>query len=281
MKIKDGYHRKRICASVLLQSLCLATGILIMIPVFYCLALSFMKPTEILSSPPKLFPGSLYLENYISALRLTKIPTFIKNSLIISLACSTGRVIVASLAAYAFAFYEFKGKKLLFYLVLGTMLIPADATIVTNYMTVSKMGLVNTYAGIMILYFVSAANIFLMRQHFLGVSKELKDASMIDGCGSFRFYLNILMPVAKPIIASVFIAAFVSTWNMYLWPMIITTRTEMRTVQVGISMLNFSEEAAYGATMAGAIIVLIPSLLVFLLFQKRIVRGMTAGSVKG
>ena len=191
------------------------------------------------------------------------------------------RMMIASMAAYAFAFFEFKGKNLLFYLVLGTMLIPGDATIVTNYMTVSGMGLVNSYLGIMILYFVSAANIFLMRQNFKTIPKELKEAADIDGCGAFGFYWRILLPIAKPVMATVFISSFVSTWNMYLWPMIITTRNEMRTVQVGITMLNFSEEAAYGATMAGAVIVLIPSLIIFILSQKQIVKGMTAGAVKG
>lgn len=272
---------KKQLGSVMLQIVCLLFGLVLVSPVIYCVMLSFMEPKEILSSPPTLFPGGLYLENYVMALRLTKIPRFILNSVFVSIVCSLMRIFTASLAAYGFAFYEFKGKNILFYLVLGTMLIPADSTIVTNYMTVSSMGLVNNYLGIMILYFVSAANIFLMRQYFLTVSKELKEAAEIDGCGSFKFYTTILVPVAKPVIASVFISSFVSTWNMYLWPMLITTRNEMRTVQVGITMLNFSEEAAYGSTMAGAVLVLLPSLLVFAVAQKQIVKGMTAGSVKG
>lgn len=272
---------KKKMMGLLLQTFCIILGLCLISPVIYCVLLSFMKPGEILSSPPTLFPGGLYLGNYKMALNLTKIPRFIVNSVFISIVCSLMRIFTASLAAYAFAFFEFRGKSFLFYLVLGTMLIPADATIVTNYMTVSGMGLVNNYLGIMILYFVSATNIFLMRQYFLTVSKELKDAAEIDGCGSLMFYATILVPVARPVIATVFISSFVSTWNMYLWPMLITTRNEMRTVQVGITMLNFSEEAAYGSTMAGAVLVLIPSLLVFVLSQKQIVKGMTAGSVKG
>lgn len=267
--------------SVALQTACIIFGLVLVSPVIYCIFLSFMKPTEILSTPPTLFPGSLYLENYLTALKMTKIPRFIVNSLFVSLVCSLMRVLTASLAAYAFAFYNFRGKNFLFFLVLGTMLIPGDSTIVTNYMTVSGMGLVNNYLGIMILYFVSAANIFLIRQYFLTISKELKEAAEIDGCSSFKFFTTILVPVSKPIIATVIISSFVSTWNMYLWPMLITTRNEMRTVQVGITMLNFSEEAAYGSTMAGAVMVLIPSLFVFIMSQKQIVKGMTAGSVKG
>lgn len=120
-----------------------------------------------------------------------------------------------------------------------------------------------------------------MRQNFKTIPKELKEAADIDGCSAFGFYWRILLPIAKPVMTTVFISSFVSTWNMYLWPMIITTRNEMRTVQVGITMLNFSEEAAYGATMAGAVIVLIPSIIIFIISQKQIVKGMTAGAVKG
>ena len=267
--------------SALIQVVCVILGLIIMAPVLYCIAAAFMKPTEILSSNPSLFPSGFYLDNFIQALKMTQIPRFLVNSLFVSLVCSVMRMMFASMAAYAFAFFEFKGKNILFYLVLGTMLIPGDATIVTNYMTVSGMGLVNNYLGIMILYFVSAANIFLMRQNFKTIPKELKEAADIDGCSAFGFYWRILLPIAKPVMTTVFISSFVSTWNMYLWPMIITTRNEMRTVQVGITMLNFSEEAAYGATMAGAVIVLIPSIIIFIISQKQIVKGMTAGAVKG
>lgn len=278
--------KKDLITSVLIQVVCVILGLIIMAPVLYCISAAFMKPTEILSSNPSLFPSGFYLDNFIQALKMTQIPRFLVNSLFVSLVCSVMRMMIASMAAYAFAFFEFKGKNILFYLVLGTMLIPGDATIVTNYMTVSGMGLVNNYLGIMILYFVSAANIFLMRQNFKTIPKELKEAADIDGCSAFGFYWRILLPIAKPVMTTVFISSFVSTsfvstWNMYLWPMIITTRNEMRTVQVGITMLNFSEEAAYGATMAGAVIVLIPSIIIFIISQKQIVKGMTAGAVKG
>ena len=236
--------KKDLITSVLIQVVCVILGLIIMAPVLYCISAAFMKPTEILSSNPSLFPSGFYLDNFIQALKMTQIPRFLVNSLFVSLVCSVMRMMIASMAAYAFAFFEFKGKNILFYLVLGTMLIPGDATIVTNYMTVSGMGLVNNYLGIMILYFVSAANIFLMRQNFKTIPKELKEAADIDGCSAFGFYWRILLPIAKPVMTTVFISSFVSTWNMYLWPMIITTRNEMRTVQVGITLLTFSEEAA-------------------------------------
>ena len=254
----------------LIQLIALVCGLIIIIPVLYCLSLSFMRVSEILSRPPKIFPGGLYLGNYETALTKSMIPRFLLNSMIISLVCSIARVLTASLAGFGFAFLDFRGKNLLFYLVLGTMLIPGDVILTSNYFTISQLGLVNTYLGIMLLYFVSANNIFMMRQHFLTVSKTLREAA------------QILLPISSPVLVTVFISSFISTWNMYLWPLIVANSSnEMRTVQVGLKTLNFAEEASYGGTMAGAMIILIPTLLVFLIFQRRIVGGMSTGSVKG
>ncbi len=162
----------------------------------------------------------------------------------------------------------------------GTMLIPGEATLLTNYETISKLHMINTYQGIIIMFIGSATSVFIMRQYFLGVSVSIKEASEMDGCGDIRFFTRILIPISKPILVTVFITAFVEIWNVYLWPMLITNRNEMRTVQVGIAQLNSSEGSAYGVIMAGAVIVLIPSLLVFIIFQKQIINGMVTGSVK-
>ena len=187
----------------------------------------------------------------------------------------------AALAAYGYACFDFKGKNLFFYLTVGTMLIPGEATLLTNYETISKLHMINTYQGIIIMFIGSATSVFIMRQYFLGVSASIKEASEMDGCGDIRFFTRILIPISKPILVTVFITAFVEIWNVYLWPMLITNRNEMRTVQVGIAQLNSSEGSAYGVIMAGAVIVLIPSLLVFIIFQKQIINGMVTGSVKG
>ena len=160
------------------------------------------------------------------------------------------------------------------------MIIPTDVLVVQNYFTVAELGLINTYMGMMIVFFVSAMNIFIMRQNFLSYSKSLKEAAMVDGCSNFRFFLQILLPSSSPILFTVFISSFVGTWNTYLWPLIVTTVNEMRTAQVAITMLNVSDASAYGVVMAASIIILIPSILIFLLFQKKIVGGMMEGSVK-
>ena len=275
-------RRKKNAKSALVQGIALICGLIIITPVLYCLSISFMKVSDILSRPPKLVPSELYLGNYITAWTKSRIPRYLLNSLFVSLVCSIVRIITASLAGYGFAFLDFKGKNLLFTLVLGTMLIPGDVILTSNYFTVSQMGLVNTYLGIMILYFVSANNIFMMRQHFLTVSKTLREAAQIDGCSDLRFYFQILLPISMPTLVTVFISSFISTWNMYLWPLIVANSSnEMRTVQIGLKTLNFAEQTSYGGTMAGAMIILIPTLVVFMLFQRKIVSGMTAGSEKG
>ena len=204
---------------------------------------------------------------------------FIWNSVFVTTLTCCLRVVTAALAAYGYACFDFKGKNLFFYLTVGTMLIPGEATLLTNYETISKLHMINTYQGIIIMFIGSATSVFIMRQYFLGVSASIKEASEMDGCGDIRFFTRILIPISKPILVTVFITAFVEIWNVYLWPMLITNRNEMRTVQVGIAQLNSSEGSAYGVIMAGAVIVLIPSLLVFIIFQKQIINGMVTGSV--
>ncbi len=267
-------------AGIAWQGIALALGALIVFPVLYALSISFMAPQDILSRPPRLLPKALFLGNYVKAITGTMLFRYMLNSLLMATVVSIGRVITASLAAFGFSFFRFPGRNALFMLCLGTMMIPGDIVIVSNYATVSGLGLVNTYLGMMIVFFVSAVNVFVMRQHFMGFSKSLKEAAYIDGCGNFRFFLRILMPTSTPVITTVFISAFINTWNTYLWPLLVTHSVELRTVQVGITMLNFPEGSVYGPIMAASVLVIVPTVLIFVIFQRKIVAGMMSGSVK-
>ena len=273
--------KRRIWKSVLYQAAATGIGLLVIFPVLYALGTSFMKSTEILSLNPRMLPRRIDFSNYHAVWENTMMLRFIWNSLFVTTITCCLRVVTAALAAYGYACFDFKGKNLFFYLTVGTMLIPGEATLLTNYETISKLHMINTYQGIIIMFIGSATSVFIMRQYFLGVSASIKEASEMDGCGDIRFFTRILIPISKPILVTVFITAFVEIWNVYLWPMLITNRNEMRTVQVGIAQLNSSEGSAYGVIMAGAVIVLIPSLLVFIIFQKQIIKGMVTGSVKG
>lgn len=273
--------KRRIWKSVLYQAAATGIGLLVIFPVLYALGTSFMKSTEILSLNPRMLPRRIDFSNYHAVWENTMMLRFIWNSVFVTTITCCLRVVTAALAAYGYACFDFKGKNLFFYLTVGTMLIPGEATLLTNYETISKLHMINTYQGIIIMFIGSATSVFIMRQYFLGVSASIKEASEMDGCGDIRFFTRILIPISRPILVTVFITAFVEIWNVYLWPMLITNRNEMRTVQVGIAQLNSSEGSAYGVIMAGAVIVLIPSLLVFIIFQKQIINGMVTGSVKG
>ena len=267
--------------SGLLQAFCIFLGLVLMAPVIYCVLISFMHEAEIVTTDIHLWPDEFYLGNYIAVITQTKIFRFMLNSFIVAFCSSVARVVTCSLAAYAFSFMNFRGKNLLFLMVLGSMIVPAEMLMVQNYFTTAEMGLINTYLGMMIIYITSGANIFLIRQHFMNYSKAVREASLVDGCGNWRFFWKVLLPSSAPTLATVFISAFVNSWTTYLWPLMVTNVEEMRTVQVIITMLNSSElNSVYGQVMAAAVLILIPSVTIFMLFQQRITEGMMAGAVK-
>ena len=263
------------------QAAAILLGLLVLFPVIYCFFVSFMMPNQVQSIPPTIFPKEWTLDNYWNVMETTTIGRFMLNSLILAGASSVIRLITASFAAFAFAFYVFKGRNLLFMLCLGTVMIPSDVVLVTNYQTISQLGLVNTYIGMMSVFCVSAMNIFMMRQNFLTFSKTLQEAAYVDGCSNIRFFFKILLPTSTPVLTTVFISSFISTWNTYLWPMLVTNNPLMRTVQVGVTMLNNEDGNVYGPIMAASMMVLVPTAMIFLIFRKKIVSGMMGGAIKG
>lgn len=275
-------NKKRMLKSVLFQAVCLLIGFIIAAPILYAFSISFMDQREILTKDWHMIPNEIQWSNYKEALRLTHLVRYMLNSLILAGGSSFVRVVIGSMAAFAFAFFEFKGKNFLFMLCMSTMMIPGDVVLITNYKTVASWGLTDTYFGMMIMFLVSVMNIFMFRQYYLSFSKEIYEASKVDGCSNIWFFITILLPLSKPVMTTVFISSFVSTWNTYLWPMIVTNNDLMRTVQVGVTMLNSKDGGTiYGPIMAASVMVLVPTILVFIIFQKQIVGGMMSGSVKG
>ena len=185
-------------------------------------------------------------------------------------------VAFAVLAAYAFVFFEFRGKRLLFFFILATMMLPADTMIVTNYQTVARLGLLDNYLGMAIVSFVGASQMFMLRQHFLSSPRPLRDAAQLDGCGDIRFLISILLPVSRPLLVMLYVQGFVALWNTYLWPLLVTNHNDMRTIQVGITMLTTVEGTNYHQVLAGVAISLVPAFLLFLLLRKSITRGMVS-----
>ncbi len=264
---------------VLFYALNIAAAMVIISPVVYCFNVSMMTMKEVFAGG--FWPKQLMLENYKKALELAPFFTFIKNSLIVSGTVTLGQIVTGALAAYAFSMMKFRGRNALFLVMLATMMVPSQAVIIANYLTICDLGLKNSYPALILPNVASAFAVFNMRQAFLQLPMEIKEAAEIDGCGNFRFFYAIAIPLVKPSMGALGIYTFLQSWNHYLWPLLITDTVNMRTVQIGLGMLQGAESTDFRPVMAGSMIILIPSILAFVLGQKQLIQGLTSGSVKG
>ena len=273
--------QKDLLFDTLVTVIAIILGVIIIFPLIYCFLSSFKTPSEFLN--PKLFPSSfLYLDNFKNSLYRGNLLRYTLNSFVIAFVGTAVRMVLSILAAYAFTFYDFKGKNFFFFLILGTMMIPGDVLLVTNYLTVSKMHLLNTYLGVMIVSFVSASQMFMLRQRFKTIPKDMREASSMDGYGDLWFIWKVLLPLSKPVVTTLFVQSFINLWNAYLWPLIVTASSpEMRTVMVGITRLNSWEDENYQLVMAGVCISLIPSLILFIVMRRNMKKGGLDGSLVG
>lgn len=260
----------------------LAVGsILVAFPLLLALSYSLMSESQIATFPPPILTTQPTLNNYTTVLNTIEIGRYLLNSFIVSTAVVIGQLATASLAAYAFSFLVFRGRQLLFFLFLSTLMIPWEATIIPNYITIRSIGWLDTYQGLAVPFMATAFGTFLLRQAFLQIPRELWDAARIDGATSFRFFREVVLPLSRPALGTVAIYGFLSTYNQYFWPLLVTNETLMRTTQVGIAQLRFEESMRWGVIMAGVIMVAVPTLALLVLGQRQLVRGLTAGAVKG
>ena len=257
---------------------CAVTAFLTVFPVLYAFFGSFRTAGEFARVPPRLLPDSfLNFDSYVQVFTRVPMARFFLNSLATTVMVCAVKLSLAVMAAYAFAFYDFRFKGFLFTLLLGTMMMPADTLTVANYQTVSRMGLIDAYLGIGIVSFAGAAQMFMLRQHFLTSPKALREAAMLDGCGDLRFLVSILTPAAAPLLMTLFLQSFLTQWNAYLWPLLVTNRPEMRTVQVGLTMLTTPEAMNYEVMLAGAAVVMLPAMLLYTLLRRFVSRAMENG----
>lgn len=254
--------------------------IIVIYPIYFAFTYTFMTPQEINSATPPLFPNSFYTGNIKEVLETVPILRFIFNSFFISIVVMLGEILTATLAAYAFAFIDFKGKNILFALFLATLMVPWEVTIIPNYLTMESLGWMDTYKGLTIPHMATAFGIFLLRQFFLQLPKELIDAAKMDGAGHFKIFSSIVLPLSRPAIGTLAVYSFLKTWNQYLWPLLMTNSDELRTVQIGITMLKNEEYMSWNIILAGVSIVMLPSLLLLVFGIKQLVAGITAGAVK-
>lgn len=256
-------------------------ALLVLVPVVW-MALSAFKPEkEIISWPPTFIPQTLTTQNFIDVQSRINIVRYMLNSVIYAGATTALAVIVNSLAGYAYAFYEFKGKTMFFLVTLATMMVPFQVIMVPLFLVVFKLGMYDSYAGLIIPRVAVAGSIFMMRAAFAGLPKELAEAARIDGLSEFGIFFRIMLPQVKSAVITLIILSVNGSWNDLLWPMIVASSTNMRTLANGLALFIGQNTIEYGAAFAGALISLIPMFLLYMFGQKYFVEGMAGAGLKG
>ncbi len=251
-------------------------------PFFAMINLSFANENAIFSQSSKLFYGNLTLENYKNVFTQIPLSRYFLNSLIVASITTFGQVIFSALAGYSFARLTFKFREPLFLIILITMLVPPQVNIIPLFFLMREMNLINTYPALILPGLFGGFGIFLMRQYFLGLPKDLEEAAKIDGCNILETFFKIALPLALPTIATLALFTFVTTWNSFMWPLIVTNTESMRTLPVGLAVFkgSFREITLWGELLACSVICTIPIIGVFFLGKKYFINDIMQGGVK-
>jgi sn-glycerol 3-phosphate transport system permease protein len=253
----------------------------VLVPIYCALVISLQPAERLLEFPGILVPTEPTFSTFRTAFRAGSLGRYLLNSALVSLAITAGQVVTSILAAYAFAFLRFPAKRLVFTLFLATLMVPTEVTIVANYQTVADLGWLDSYRGLVIPFLAFAFGTFLLRQAFLGVPQDLRDAAALDGYGHWGFLRHVAVPLARPAVAALAVFSFLSAWNQYLWPLLITNQDRYRTVQIGLRQLSSANVDELNLVMAGTVIAALPIFAVLVVFQRHLIRGLTSGALKG
>jgi multiple sugar transport system permease protein len=236
-----------------------------------------IDPTSLPRKPQKPFE---LLDNYHEALSSQPFYRYFLNTIFISITVTIISLFFASLAAYAFAFFNFPFKDKVFMIMLGTMMIPQQAILIPDYILLSKMGWVNTYASLIVPWLASAYSVFFLRQFFLQLPKDLYDAAAIDGCSRFQFYYKVVLPLSKPPMVTLGIFTFLANWNSFTWPLIVTNDTHLRVIQVGLSYFSSESGTKWGPLMAISTLSIVPLVIMYIIAQKQFVESQAMTGMK-
>ncbi|WP_313280946.1 carbohydrate ABC transporter permease [Timonella senegalensis] len=252
------------------------------VPLIWMVFASFKQPNELYSVPLQWLPESFDGANYAHVAQTLPIGRLFLNSVMLTVVGAGLKVILGLTCAYALVFIEFPYKKIMFTIVLFTLLVPQQITIIPNYTLVSQLGWLNTYQGILVPGLASAFGTFLFRQHFLSLPGSVLEAASLDGAGHWRRLWAFVVPMSYPTISAVLLVSLVAEWNDYLWPFLVIDNAEMMTLPLGLTLLqNVDGMNNWGVLMAATVLVTLPMLVVFLVLQRRLVAGLTAGAVTG
>ena len=261
----------------------LFAGLIVMIGPFVWMILgSFKTTSELRQLPPTWIPEDPTTENYRELFDRLDYPRYFFNSAVVAVTVTAGNILFSSMLGYALAKLEFPGKRVLFALTLATLMIPAFVTFMPLFVLVSKMNLVNTHAGLILPFLAGAFGVFLMRQYISSsIPDELLDAARVDGAGEYRIFLRIVLPLCGPALATVGVLTFVSTWNSFLWPLVVASTEDMYTLPVALALFSIGQqESDLALLLAGSAVVMIPILVLFFAMQRYVIQGIATSGIK-
>lgn len=261
--------------------LLLVSAMAAVIPLYWMVVTALQQPTLTVTFPPEWFPKNPTLFNFQRFLQRPYVWRWTLNSVIVATTVTVAQLLVCVMAGYSFAKKEFPGRDLFFWMYVGSMMVPSQVTLVPLYITMSKLGFINTYKGLILPAVAGPFGVFLMKQFMSSLPTELIEAAKIDGCSEWGTFTKIILPLSKPGLAVLGIFTFVGQWNEFTWPLIITNSAAMRTLPIGLTLLQEEVPMQYGLLMAGATFAAIPMLVIFFSFQRYFLKGVTVGALKG
>lgn len=272
---------RRRTANAVTYLLVAVLGLSMLLPFLWMLSTSLMDEFEVFQFPPRLVPADPVWSNYPNALTAAPFGRFFLNSAVMSLFIVAGHLFTAATAGYAFARLRFPGRDRVFMLFLANLMVPVIVLLIPRFLLVGALGWVDSYMGLIVTELVSVWGIFLMRQYFLSVPRELEDAARIDGASEWQVFWRVALPLARPALATVALFSFVETWKSFLWPLIVTRSMAMRPVEVGIATFHGLYFSNWPYQMAAAVVAVVPILILFLFTQRYFVRGIQLAGLKG
>ena len=254
---------------------------MVFFPFLWMLTTSLKTGAESIAIPPILVPETPQWANYARAWEVVPWLLYFRNTLLVAVAGTALTLLMTILAAYAFTIFAFPGKNVLFILFLATMMVPSELLIIQNYITVTKLGWLDTFRGIIIPSLASGFYIFMLREYFMQVSSGLFKAAKVDGCSTWKYLWRIVVPVSKNAISTIAVLSFISHWNAFVWPLMVTNTDEHRLLSIGLLRFTNSVSSDVALQMAGATIVLIPMVIFYIAFHKKIISGVARSGLKG
>lgn len=256
-------------------------AVFILLPFVWMLLTSLKPSNEVLLMPPKWLPSHFQWENYAEAFRSAPFVRYFCNSVIVTTLITAGELLTTILAAFAFSQLEFRGKHLLFLLLVATMMVPGEILVIPNFVTLARLGWVNTYKALAVPWCASVFSIFLLRQQFSSIPSDYYKAARVDGCRDLRYLFTVLVPMSRPTVVSIALLKVINSWNAYLWPLIATNTNEMRTLPVGLAFFSTEAGVKYNTLMAFSLMIVLPTLIIYLFTRKYIIQGVSKTGLKG